>query len=151
MSGATRYFKRCLASEVEAHEAQGWHSPSAEFIPSLSEAVCLVERDDEPPKAGAKQDDGKLRWDLLLVMLGEEAREIVRGLMYGAKKYREDPNDPNYRKVSDPQRRFGNAAMRHLVDAINGQDIDPDSGVPNLALAAVNCLFLRWHQRNKQE
>jgi hypothetical protein len=143
-----RYFQRALESELDRHN---WSVAHLEYIPSVKEAVALVELNDEPPKTGAKQDDGKLRWDLLLAMLGEEAREIVRGLMYGAKKYREDPDDPNYRKVTDPKRRFGNAAMRHLVDAINGQDIDADSGVPNLALAAINCLFLRWHQRNSKE
>lgn len=100
---------------------------------------------------GLKHDDGKDRWDLLLVMLSDEAREVVLGLMYGANKYKENPDDPNYRKVKDPRRRFGNAAIRHIVRAINGEQIDAESGVSHLALAAINCMFLRWHERNKRK
>lgn len=95
---------------------------------------------------GMKADDGKDRWDLLDLMFGPQTLDIVRGLQYGAKKYNEDPDDPNYRKVKNPRRRFYSALRRHVFKRfIRGEKIDAESGVPHLALAAVNILFLMWH------
>jgi hypothetical protein len=97
---------------------------------------------------GAKHDAGKDQWDLLLVMLGAETHDVVRGLMHGAEKYKEDPEDPNYRKVRNPRRRFGNALVRHAFRWLRGEKIDSDSGIPHLALVVVNALFLMWHDNN---
>lgn len=153
MSERVREFRRVLHSQLDEHE---WSTAHLEFIPSLSEAVALIELDKgmEPitgGERGLKDDAGKDRWDLLLVMLGPQVQEVVRGLMYGAEKYHENPDDPNYRKMDDPRRRFGNAAMRHLISSMNGQETDVESGLPNLALAVVNTLFLRWHEAKRKE
>lgn len=166
-----RHFYRTLEGDLGAHEEAGWLEWGRELIPSLpNEPIVLLEWDpskgkeprlpedteqvsahpSDKPVRGLKSDDGKDRWDLLFVMLSGPLHDVMRGLMYGAKKYKEDPNNPNFQKVTDPDRRFGNAAMRHLFADLNGEEIDPESGIPHLSLAAINCLFLRWHRQHKE-
>lgn len=43
-----RYFRRCLESEYERYEADGWSNPVAHYIPSLKEAILVVERKTIP-------------------------------------------------------------------------------------------------------
>lgn len=57
-------------------------------------------------------------------------------LAHGAAKYSAD----NWRK-SPNVRRYPAAALRHIFQYLSGEDIDPDSGKPNLAHAAASLLF----------
>jgi hypothetical protein len=86
---------------------------------------------------GIKYDEGKLRWDLLPL---NEVEDIVKVLTHGAKKYA--PN--NWRKVEDPRSRYYAAAMRHLASWRRGELVDPESGIPHLAHAGCNLLFLSF-------
>mgnify|MGYP001602383448 CR=1 FL=1 len=88
------------------------------------------------PSGGRKLDDGKAGWNLIP---WSALREVVAVLDYGARKYAPD----DWRKVPDARRRYHNAAMRHLVASFEGEDIDPESGLPHLAHAAACLLFLR--------
>lgn len=63
---------------------------------------------------------------------------IIKVLMLGAKKY----GPENWRQVDDAQRRYYNAAIRHLVSWKLGEKIDPESGESHLAHAACCLLFL---------
>lgn len=120
------------------------------MIPSIpNEAVVMTEWIGEgSPVIGQKNDQGKDDWLLLFGMLSGPLHDILRGLMYGAKKYNEDPANPNFQRVTDWRRRFGNALLRHAFALLNGEEIDPESGVPHASLLAINALFYRWHERN---
>ena len=92
---------------------------------------------------GLKDDDGKLLWDLLPFGAVEA---IVRVMTHGARKYAPG----NWRDV-EPHRYFA-ALMRHLAAVREGEDIDPDSGLPHLAHVATNALFLlAQHLGTKRE
>lgn len=84
---------------------------------------------------GAKADAGKPRWSLLP---WRAMRDVVAVLEYGARKYAPD----NWRTVRPFQERYGDALLRHVVAYAEGEERDPESGLPHLAHAAVNCLFL---------
>jgi hypothetical protein len=86
---------------------------------------------------GRKDDLGKLRWDLLL---WPEIEQVVAVLTYGAKRYDAD----NWQKVPSPVRRYSAAAYRHLVEWEKGNMVDKESGLPHLAHAATNLLFLMY-------
>jgi hypothetical protein len=58
-------------------------------------------------------------------------------MTHGAKEY----GDNNWRKGM-AWHRIAGAALRHILKFMSGQDIDPDSGVHHMALAADNCLML---------
>lgn len=90
---------------------------------------------------GAKHDAGKDPWHLLP---WGPVREVVRVLAHGAKVYA--PN--NWQKVKSGRDRYFNATMRHLFAWEGGELLDPDSGLPHLAHAATNVLFLLWAELN---
>lgn len=84
---------------------------------------------------GRKDDAGKARWDLLPF---RALLDVIRVLEHGAIEY--GPN--NWRNVAQAKIRYFNAAIRHLVARFRGELLDPKSGLPHLAHAACNCLFL---------
>ena len=88
------------------------------------------------PLAGVKLDSGKARWDLLPWAALEQA---VAVLTHGARKY---PEPDNWRRVPDGPRRYLAATLRHLSAHARGERLDAESGLPHLAHAAVDVLFL---------
>lgn len=91
-----------------------------------------------PPRpwldAGAKFDEGKVRYDLIPA---NALHEIARVYTYGANKYQ----DENWRKGLSWKRIFG-ALMRHSWAWMRGEDTDPESGLPHMAHAAFACFTL---------
>jgi hypothetical protein len=88
-----------------------------------------------PSDPGVKFDNNKARWRLFP---WRGAAEVMKILEYGAKKYTEN----GWQTVPDGRKRYLDAAMRHLVAAMNGESRDEESGLPHLAHAACNLLFL---------
>lgn len=87
---------------------------------------------------GIKHDAGKPRWSLLPESV---IPEVLRVLEHGAQKY---PAPDNWKRVSDPQRRYYDAAMRHLQAWLEEEHDDPESGRPHLAHAITCLMFLLW-------
>lgn len=90
--------------------------------------------EESPKNVGRKDDQGKLSWDLLPFSATEQ---VLKVLMHGAKRYGEF----DWKLVDDGERRYWNAAMRHLIAYQQGETLDPDSGLPHLAHAACSVLF----------
>lgn len=91
-------------------------------------------------RRGQKFDEGKPRWDLLLVSLGTEVAEVVDILTFGAQKYKED----NWQKVPKGKARYLAAAMRHIMARIRGERLDKESGKHHMAHAVCCLLFWMW-------
>ncbi len=91
---------------------------------------------------GIKHDSQKLRWELLP---WSEIEDMVRSLTFGAVKYEDD----NWKKVEPAFKRYTGAMMRHIMTHLKGETFDKESGVPHLAVAAVNALFLLWHHKKE--
>lgn len=113
-------------------------------IEPLSYQPPVANRFDEGKTAPAAQatrfDEAKTLWSLLD---WDFVEEITRGLMYGAKKY----TDPyNYQKGLSYSRVF-RAAMSHLTKWWRGTEIDEESGVHHLALAACNLMFAFYYTK----
>lgn len=88
---------------------------------------------------GVKYDNDKLDYTLLPF---DSIEEVVKVLMFGAKKYSID----NWKKVN-PKERYLKAAFRHLIDYTKGNKIDSDSGYNHLAHCITCLLFLLWHDK----
>lgn len=90
-------------------------------------------RKTKKSKGFTKHDSAKSRLDLLppkaLLFVGQ-------GLGHGARKYAPG----NWRKCKDPDRYIG-AGLRHTVKHMDGEFLDKESGLPHLALVAVNAMF----------
>ena len=89
---------------------------------------------------GKKFDTGKLEFHQLPL---EAIEEVVKVLMYGAKKY---GSDTNWQNVDNPMSRYWNAAMRHLAAHKKGELDDSETGLSHLAHAAADILFMLWFE-----
>jgi hypothetical protein len=90
---------------------------------------------------GVKYDQGKLRWSLLPL---REVEQVVAVLEHGSRKY----SDNNWKHVR-PKARYFDAALRHFMARLNGEILDPETGLPHLAHAVCCILFLMWHDNRK--
>lgn len=117
---------------------------------------CAVKNEDNypieqvsnlaPDSEFIKADDGKLQWSL---MPFNELEDVVRVLMNGAKTYKPD----NWKKCDDTKR-YEDALMRHIVEYQKGNKLDngpKGDGLPHLAHAICNCLFLMWFDNQTAE
>lgn len=85
---------------------------------------------------GHKDDEGKLRYDLMDVDFEEEMAKV---LTEGAKKYA--PN--NWKNVEDAKERYYAALRRHTAAYRKGELINEEDGnVSTLAQIAINAMFL---------
>lgn len=83
---------------------------------------------------GRKDDDGKVRFDLLP---GDALNEIAKVLTIGAAKY----SERNWEKGMKWHRPFG-ALMRHMWAWWGGEANDPETGLSHLSHAGCCLLFL---------
>ena len=95
---------------------------------------------------GKKDDIGKLRYDCIPIM---ELEECARVMTYGAKKYNENPQNPNWINVEDGFNRYFAALMRHLEEVRKGNQIDEDSGLSHMAHAIFNVMALSHFDRER--
>ena len=86
-------------------------------------------------EAGNKSDAGKPRWDLMSFPLLDQVAQVLAA---GAAEYGAE----NWRKVPDARARYRAALFRHLCSFMCGERSDPKSGLPHLAHAACNLMFL---------
>ena len=84
---------------------------------------------------GVKYDDEKLDFTLLPY---DSLCEVVKVLMYGAKKY---PEADNWKRVGDARKRYNKAALRHTLSEVSGETIDPESKLYHLAHAVCSNMF----------
>jgi hypothetical protein len=82
-----------------------------------------------------KDDQGKLRWDLLPLDVVEKLVEIYE---FGANKYEEN----SWRTIENGYKRCRAALFRHLTAYDKGEQVDPESGKSHLAHAAWNALSM---------
>lgn len=90
---------------------------------------------------GIKNDNGKLRYDLVPVSALEA---VAEGMTMGAEKY----GDNNWQGV-DPERYYA-ALMRHLIAWRQGEVNDPESGLNHLKHVLTNTVFLLELTKNKK-
>lgn len=107
--------------------------------PGLAEYKAEIENPfngDETVSFGDAKED--------LTMIDPQfLREVSKVLAMGAEKYERD----NWRKGTKYQRRMA-SALRHIMTWIDGEDLDDESGLPHLAHAVTNLMFvMNWQRR----
>lgn len=85
----------------------------------------------------ARHNAGKLEWCL---MPFEALEEIVKVLMFGARKYAPD----NWKKGNQWTDTY-NSLMRHLALWRNGEDRDAETGLLHLGHIGCNVVFLLYY------
>lgn len=90
-------------------------------------------------KEALRYDTGKTNWSL---MPFEAIEEINKVLEFGAGKYAEwNFSENGGMKWS----RIINSCLRHIFSWMRGEDNDKESGLPHLAHAGCNILFLLYY------
>lgn len=97
-------------------------------------ALCGAERRDDSV-TGVKLDKGKRPWHLVP---WRAMGLVVDVLAFGAAKY----SEWNWHKVPRARERYFDAAQRHLLAWLGGEQDDPESHLPHLAHCTCCCLFL---------
>ena len=105
----------------------------------LDEMGKEKETEETTSSIGQKQDNGKLRYDLIPV---EVLESVVAVLTEGAKKY----SDNNWKNVPNANNRYYAAAMRHLESWRKGDLIDKEDNLPHLSHAICCLTFLLYKQ-----
>ena len=82
-----------------------------------------------------KLDAGKLRWALFP---WGAAELVVQVLTVALAKYPPD----GWKNVPNAKERYFDALQRHLVAWRKGEKLDPDDGLPHMAHAASDVLFI---------
>lgn len=83
---------------------------------------------------GVKYDSEKPRMHLLPP---KATIEVAKVLTFGAQKYDEE----NWRKLDKLQERYTSGALRHIFAHMDGEQLDPESGISHLAHALCCLLF----------
>ena len=86
-----------------------------------------------------KYDHGKPDWSLVPL---DTIEHIARVLSFGAQKYERNA----WQSLPDFNERYFAALMRHLSAWQRGELTDEESGLPHLAHALTNAMFLLWNE-----
>jgi hypothetical protein len=94
---------------------------------------------DDPSNTALRFNAGKPQLSYPL-STGVALEGVARVMEFGAKKYDRD----NWKKGLSPTSILDSMA-RHISAYLDGQYIDPDSGLPHIDHIACNALFLGYH------
>jgi hypothetical protein len=92
---------------------------------------------------GVKYDSDKPRFSLVP---SASLRAIAQVLTYGAKKY---PQADNWKRADNARERYTDALLRHVYAWMDGEALDPESGLHHLAHAGCCVLFLLHFEEEK--
>jgi hypothetical protein len=68
----------------------------------------------------------------------DAVQAVAQVMTFGANKYAAH----GWRSLDNYEERYTGALLRHLTAVQSGEDIDEESGLPHLAHAACNSIFL---------
>jgi hypothetical protein len=118
--------------------------PEKEVEPPINGVMETVNRVTQTQSYPIKFDGGKPRMDLVRP---EFTLALGEALAYGANKYNEQEGTvPNYLRGSGfNYSRIIGSLERHIAQWKMGQDVDEESGLSHLAMAAANLMFLHTY------
>lgn len=99
--------------------------------------------DEKPPQENRKETNPKdvigMKKAPISTLSGPVLFEMGLGMLEGARKY----GRHNYRAMGVSATVYYDAAIGHLIDWFEGEDIDPDSGLNHVTKALTTLLVLR--------
>lgn len=95
------------------------------------------------PGMSLRYNEGKLKWSLIHY---ESMEPMVRVLEFGLKKYKID----NWKIGLDKKENL-ESMMRHLTRIMDGEEIDPDSGLPHMGHIQCGAMFHNFFNHPKEK
>lgn len=129
IEGHTYVCENCESVLMKAGVASMEISPP----PLTTEQYIAAIQEKVPTAGGVKFDQGKAPMSLLDRKWLEGTAQV---LSFGAEKY----DAHNWRKGM-PFTRVTDAALRHIMAFLDGEDLDPESGLPHLDHASCCLMF----------
>lgn len=122
-----------------------WKAPSdtatvpEETIKKINEMAKKVQQANE----ALKFDQGKVDWAILPI---DASKEIIKVFQFGAEKYARgnflEGDGLAYSRVL-------NSLLRHTYSFMQGEDLDPETGISHLAHAGCNIYMLLTYELHK--
>lgn len=94
-----------------------------------------------PKKYALRYDAGKPQWDLVHF---ESLLPLVRVLEFGAQKY----SKHGWKKPFKDKSIIINSLLRHVLALADGEQNDPESGLPHVGHIIANAMFYSYHYGN---
>lgn len=98
---------------------------------------------------GKKYDDGKPKMGMVFAYFAPALKLVAECGTYGWRKYTDGGEwDKNWDRLTNGKQRYTDAFLRHTMAYLEGEWLDPESGLPHLAhatwsLCAVICYELK--------
>lgn len=107
--------------------------------------MALLEKwqDKKIEKLGDRFNKGKLQWNLVDF---PSLEPMVKVLEFGAQKY----SAHNWKKGLKITETI-DSMMRHLIALLDGEDNDPESGLPHIGHIQCNAMFLAFMLKNRED
>lgn len=101
---------------------------------------------------GQKFDEDKPKFATFYADFSDALEAFVSVATYGAKKYGEDRENPNWSTLPDALPRIKDSLMRHVHKYLIGEETDNESGQPHLAHIVWNAsILLKLEKINKRK
>lgn len=116
--------------------SEGVYEPHFEYrSPATGETVLdrLIREEGEKQDSTNPKDLHGMRKPRLGLIPPSALIHMAKAMQHGAEKY----GSYNWRAKAVRSTIYVDAAMRHLARYLDGEDIDPDSGVPHIAHVAA--------------
>ena len=84
-----------------------------------------------------RYNQGKVQWGLVHY---KSLEPMIRVLEFGALKY----SPGNWMKKMD-RTKLLESAQRHLAALLDGEEIDPETGISHIGNLMCNCMFYSYH------
>jgi hypothetical protein len=109
---------------------------------STLENSQMTKAEIEAATSGVRFNKGKLQWGLVP---WHALHPMLHVLDFGAKKYSKDQW-----KKGLPKREILESMMRHLAALMDGEENDPESGLPHVGHIQCNALFYSYFMQEKK-
>jgi hypothetical protein len=101
----------------------------------------MIEFHKSYPGQALRHNEGKLKWGLVHF---KSLHPLVRVLEFGASKYAPHNWKKGLNKVEILE-----SMQRHLAALIDGEEFDPESGLPHIGHIQCNAMFYQYMVDNK--
>lgn len=102
-----------------------------------------AESEEKTPTKGLRYNQGKRKWSLVDYKSLEPMIEVLE---FGAKKYSPD----NWKKGLD-RKEILESMQRHLAALMDGQNNDPETGLPHMGHIMCNAMFYSYFEIKDKE
>ena len=100
----------------------------------------MFKKEEKHQSKGKKYNEGKPMLAQFYKHFPNAYKAMVDNATYGFKKYKEDINDPNWKKNEIWE--YEDALFRHFTSYLEGEKIDKESGKKHLAAVIWNACVL---------